>query len=88
MGSDARHEHGSGVMAQGAYAPGSRMVAPHGAGRGVVAVIPTEIPPKAAVANPAPGPREAHRGRVIGSKNRPKPKPPMRVFDDGPTDQG
>ena len=72
-----RTEHGSGVVAVGDYAPGSRSVNPAGLSQGVAALPPEHIDPQ-----PEPEPVK-RRGRPKGSRNRPK-IPDDEVFDDPP----
>jgi hypothetical protein len=76
-----RTEHGSGVVAVGDYAPGSRPVNPAGLSRGVAALLPEQIPHEP-VPDPEPAPVK-RRGRPPGSRNRPK-IPDDEVFDDPP----
>lgn len=89
--SDPRHEHGSGVVPVGEYAPGGHATNPAGLSKGVAAVPaehypkPTQTRRQAAKAEEKAeaAQRPKKRGRPVGSRNRPAPTEDMF---DGPPD--
>jgi hypothetical protein len=92
-----KHEHGSGVVPAGAYAPGSRQMNPAGLSQGITALPPESYPtaPPERRADKQRREREAEafhnpppprrRGRPVGSKTR---KPPTEDMYRAPPNQG